>query len=145
MDAAEDGVAVRRSRRGARDAPRDAVRQPVAVRDVALARQEHEPAVPRLLRVVVPRGGVGHVLVAEVLDRRQALGVDARPVEALDAARRVVVADAALGQEPVWKSTSASGAFLGDDVAALAPSSGEEPTSPRYRAGVASMAWRSTR
>ena len=35
----------------------------------------------------------------------------------------------------VWKSTSASGH----------PSSGEEPTSPRHRAGVASMAWRSTR
>ena len=31
--------------------------------------------------------------------------------------------------------------FLGDDVAALAPSSGEEPASPRRRAGVASMAW----
>jgi hypothetical protein len=30
--------------------------------------------------------------------------------------------------------------FLGDDVAALAPSSGEEPTSPCHRAGVASMA-----
>ena len=30
--------------------------------------------------------------------------------------------------------------FLDDDVAALAPSSGEEPTSPRHRAGVASMA-----
>ena len=36
--------------------------------------------------------------------------------------------------------------FLGDDdVAMLAPSSGEEPTSPRHRASVASMAWRSTR
>ena len=35
--------------------------------------------------------------------------------------------------------------FLDDDVAALAPSSGEEPASPRHRAGVASMAWRSTR
>ena len=37
---------------------------------------------------------------------------------------------------PVWKSTSASGAhyvILGNDVAALAPSSGEEPTSPRHR------------
>ena len=56
-----------------------------------------------------------------------------------------------------WKSTGVSGApdtsspshfsamFLGDDVAALAPSSGEEPISPRHRAGVASMAWRSTR
>ena len=50
---------------------------------------------------------------------------------------------------PVWKSTSALGAFttsfLGNDVAALAPSSGEEPTSPRHRSGVASMAWRTTR
>jgi hypothetical protein len=52
----------------------------------------------------------------------------------------------------VWKSTSATGArqfftksFLGDDVVALAPSSGEEPASPRHRAGVASMACRSTR
>jgi hypothetical protein len=35
--------------------------------------------------------------------------------------------------------------FLGDDAAALAPSSGEEPASPRHRAGVASMAWRTTR
>ncbi len=35
--------------------------------------------------------------------------------------------------------------FLGDDAAVLAPSSGEEPTSPRHRAGVASMAWRTTR
>ena len=32
--------------------------------------------------------------------------------------------------------------FLGDDVAVLARSSGEEPASPRHRAGVASMAWR---
>ena len=36
---------------------------------------------------------------------------------------------------PVWKSIRVSGA----------PSSGEEPASPRHRAGVASMAWRSTR
>ena len=36
-------------------------------------------------------------------------------------------------QAPVWKSTSASGA---PGVAALAPSSGEEPASPRHRAGV---------
>ena len=44
-------------------------------------------------------------------------------------------------QLPVWKSTSASGA-IGDDAAVLARSSGEEPVSPRHRAGVASMAWR---
>ena len=36
----------------------------------------------------------------------------------------------------VWKSTS---------VSVMIPSSGEEPTPPRHRAGVASMAWRSTR
>ena len=35
--------------------------------------------------------------------------------------------------------------FLGDDAAVLAWSSGEEPASLRHRAGVASMAWRSTR
>ena len=51
----------------------------------------------------------------------------------------------------VWKSTNASGAqfftksFLGDDATVLAPSSDEEPASPRHRAGVASMAWRTTR
>ena len=35
--------------------------------------------------------------------------------------------------------------FLGDGAAVLARSSGEEPASPRHRAGVASMAWRTTR
>ena len=34
--------------------------------------------------------------------------------------------------------------FLGDDAAVMARSSGEEPASPRHRAGVASMAWRTT-
>ena len=34
--------------------------------------------------------------------------------------------------------------FLGDDAAVLARSSGEESTSPRHRASVASIAWRST-
>ena len=41
--------------------------------------------------------------------------------------------------QPAWKS------FLGDDAADPARSSGEEPASPRHRAGVASMAWRTTR
>ena len=35
--------------------------------------------------------------------------------------------------------------FLGDDPAVLARSSCDEPASPRHRAGVASMAWRTTR
>ena len=34
--------------------------------------------------------------------------------------------------------------FLGDAAAVLARSSGEEPAWPRHRAGVASMAWRTT-
>ena len=42
------------------------------------------------------------------------------------------------GNQPVRR-------VLGDDAAVLARSSGEEPASPRHRAGVASMAWRSTR
>ena len=68
--------------------------------------------------------------------RRRRVRVDARHGEvSLPALPRA--------SAPVWKSTSVS--VLGDDVAAAAPSSGEEPTSPRHRAGVASMAWRSTR
>ena len=35
--------------------------------------------------------------------------------------------------------------FLGDDAAVLARSSSEEPASPRHRAGIASMAWSTTR
>ena len=35
--------------------------------------------------------------------------------------------------------------FLGDDAAVLARSSGEESASPRRRAGIASMAWSTTR
>ena len=35
--------------------------------------------------------------------------------------------------------------FLGDDACVLARSSGEEPASPRHRASIASMAWRTTR
>ena len=35
--------------------------------------------------------------------------------------------------------------FLSDGAAVLARSSGEERASPRHRAGVASMAWRTTR
>ena len=42
----------------------------------------------------------------------------------------------------VWKSTSVG---CTDGAAVLAPSSGEDPAPPRHRAGVASMAWRSTR
>ena len=43
------------------------------------------------------------------------------------------------GNQPVRRVHKS---FLGDDAAILARSSGEEPASPRHRAGVASMAWR---
>ena len=53
----------------------------------------------------------------------------------------------------VWKSNQCVGctrqfftkSFPGADAAVLARSSCEEPASPRHRAGVASMAWRTTR
>ena len=53
----------------------------------------------------------------------------------------------------VWKSTSTSDApdnsllshLLARTRPLLSPTSGEEPASPHHRAGVASMAWRSTR
>ena len=48
----------------------------------------------------------------------------------------------------VWKSTTRqffTKSFLGNDAAVLVRSSGEEPASPRHRAGVASTAWRTTR
>ena len=46
------------------------------------------------------------------------------------------------GNQPVFRVHRQffTKSFLGDGVAALAPSSGEEPTWPRHRAGVASMA-----
>ena len=59
--------------------------------------------------------------------------------------RQHALAESFMASVAVWKSTSASGALLGDDVAALVSSSGEEPASPRHRAGVASMASRTTR
>ena len=84
----------------------------------------------------------------DVADFRRELSRSRRTVATFSFGRNNAVSEA------VWKSTSASGApdnsslpksFLGDGAAALARSSGEGPASPRYRAGVASMAWRTTR
>ena len=54
-----------------------------------------------------------------------------------------------LRSDAVWKSTSASGvpdnSSLRHFLAMTRPSWLEEPASPRHRAGVASMAWRTTR
>ena len=49
------------------------------------------------------------------------------------------------GKQPVRRAHFFTKSFLGDDAAVLARSSGEEPASPRHRAGVVSMAWRTTR
>ena len=46
--------------------------------------------------------------------------------------------DGLCGNQPVRR-------VLGNDAAVLSRSSGEELASPRHRAGVASMAWRTTR
>ena len=42
--------------------------------------------------------------------------------------------------KPVWNRS-----HLSATATVLAPSTGEEPALPRHRAGVASMAWRTTR
>ena len=73
--------------------------------------------------------------------RRRRVGVDERLPGLVRGRPRIVFEKLAprLRRRAVWKS------FLGDDAAVLAPSSGDEPAAPRHRAGVASMAWRSTR
>ena len=77
--------------------------------------------------------------------------------EAIVARRKLPVPDTAVadayslclrlcGNQPVRRvPTIFTKSFLGDDAAVLARSSGEEPASPRHRAGVASMAWRTMR
>ena len=98
-------------------------------------KDDGSPVNPEVLRVTVPRdeetGKDRGLAFVKVLDATQAADLSA----ALDG----------FEYRAVWKSTSVSGALLGDDVAALARSSGEEPASPRHRAGGASMAWRTTR
>ena len=97
-------------------------------------------------------------IINEAVDYRLAmlgLSDEALP-ENVRGVDRAALGDAYLvvySSSTVWKSTNASGApdnsslshFLGDDVAVLARSSGEELASPRHRAGVASMAWRTMR
>ena len=95
-------------------------------------------------------------------------GGDVRKKDLLDALKRVVLAaeEVALPEEeereeltsvpialPCVEINQCVGctrqffttSFLGNDAAVLARSSGEEPASPRHRAGVASMAWMTTR
>ena len=75
----------------------------------------------------------------------------AHNLNAVDGCRSYLTLFGAVGAGVVGASTCVEinqcvgCSFLGDDAADLARSSGEEPASPRHRAGVASMAWRSTR
>ena len=103
--------------------------------------------VPRALRRGPIVHDVGQLAVGPALERFRDSRV-AQPVGVLVGRRAVVYGHerrqrAALVEQylqrgvvaavaPVWKSTSVSGAFLGDDAADLARSSGEEPASPRH-------------
>ena len=49
------------------------------------------------------------------------------------------------GNQPVRRVQFFTKSFLGDDAAVLGPLGGEEPALLRHPAGVASMAWRTTR
>ena len=77
----------------------------------------------------------------------------AHNLNAVDGCRSYLTLFGAVGAGVVGASTCVeinqcvgrTKSFLGDDSADLARSSGEEPASPRHRAGVASMAWRTTR
>ena len=77
----------------------------------------------------------------------------AHNLNAVDGCRSYLTLFGAVGAGVVGASTcveinqcvGCTKSFLGDDSADLARSSGEEPASPRHRAGVASMAWRTTR
>ena len=75
----------------------------------------------------------------------------AHNLNAVDGCRSYLTLFGAVGAGVVGASTCVEinqcvgCSFLGDDAADLARSSGEEPASPRHRAGVASMTWRTTR
>ena len=82
------------------------------------------------------------VAVKEITEMH--MGITKKQMEAL--ARKNGVRGARLcGNQPVRRVRFFTKSLLGDDVAALDPSSDEEPAPPRHRAGVASMTWRTTR
>ena len=77
----------------------------------------------------------------------------AHNLNAVDGCRSYLTLFGAVGAGVVGASTcveinqcvGCTKSFLGDDAAVLASSSGEESASSRHRAGLASMAWRTTR
>ena len=91
----------------------------------------------------------GHPLLSgadRVLNSWRALFASAGGMPKLEAQRqRVVLRCVEINQCVGCTRKFFTKSFLGDDAAVLARSSGEEPASPRHRAGVASMAWRTMR
>ncbi len=91
----------------------------------------------------------GHPLISGadlVLNSWRALFSSAGGMPKLEAQRqRVVLRCVEINQCVGCTRQFFTKSFLGDDAAVLARSSGEEPASPRHRAGVALMAWRTTR
>ena len=87
----------------------------------------------------------GHPLISGadlVLNSWRALFSSAGGMPKLEAQRqRVVLRCVEINQCVGCTRQFFTKSFLGDDAAVLARSSGEEPASPRHRAGVASMAW----
>ena len=76
---------------------------------------------------------------------RRVFGVAAASVIALPANAKIDVNNAMAREFSAYPCVEINQCVGCNDAAVLAPSSGEEPASPRHRAGVASMAWRSTR
>ena len=88
-------------------------------------------------------------IFAKVTQRPQACSPPRRPVAALLATNSTMSSSAGVSElmdaekkasTVVAEARAARSDRLGDDAAVLALSSGEEPASPRHRAGVASMA-----
>ena len=75
-------------------------------------------------------------LIAATAGAKKVYAVEANPEAARRAKAFIAKCEDLCGNQPVRRV---------HDAAALVPSSGEEPTPPCHRAGVASMAWKSTR
>ena len=88
--------------------------------------------------LVCPRLADAHLLAADCTDEYRGAG----PCCKCDAAFAHAAGAAPCVQ--INQCVGCTKSFLGDGAAVLARSSGEEPASPRHRAGVASMAWRPT-
>ena len=127
-------------------------------RGLAFGRAHVRGLVPVLPQRDIVGAEVTRVAIAGRVLPRAAVGVAAREADpqmavfrrrgirhALEVVRVLVAACVEINQCVGCTRQFFTKSFLGDDAADLARSSGEEPASPRHRAGVASMAWRTTR